>query len=105
MQTVFYHVLPQALPGMLTGTIIGMAQALGETAPLLMIGMVAFIADVPSSVFDPATVLPVQIYLWADSPERAYVERTSAAIMVLLVFLAAMNAIAVLLRKRFERRW
>jgi len=105
MQTVFYHVLPQALPGMLTGTIIGMAQALGETAPLLMIGMVAFIADVPSGVFDPATALPVQIYLWADSPERAYVERTSAAIIVLLVFLAAMNAIAVLLRKRFERRW
>ncbi|WP_230971360.1 phosphate ABC transporter permease PstA [Nitrogeniibacter aestuarii] len=105
MQTVFYHVLPQALPGMLTGTIIGMAQALGETAPLLMIGMVAFIADVPSGVFDPSTALPVQIYLWADSPERAYVERTSAAIIVLLVFLAAMNAIAVLLRKRFERRW
>jgi len=105
MQTVFYHVLPQALPGMLTGTIIGMAQALGETAPLLMIGMVAFIADVPSGVFDPATALPVQIYLWADSPERAYVERTSAAIIVLLVFLAAMNAIAVMLRKRFERRW
>lgn len=105
MQTVFYHVLPQALPGMLTGTIIGMAQALGETAPLLMIGMVAFIADVPGSVFDPSTALPVQIYLWADSPERAYVERTSAAILVLLAFLAVMNAVAVLLRKRFERRW
>ncbi len=105
MQTVFYHVLPQALPGMLTGTIIGMAQALGETAPLLMIGMVAFIADVPGSVFDPSTALPVQIYLWADSPERAYVERTSAAIMVLLAFLAVMNIVAVLLRKRFERRW
>ena len=105
MQAVFYHVLPQAMPGMLTGTIIGMAQALGETAPLLMIGMVAFIADVPGSVFDPSTALPVQIYLWADSPERAYVERTSAAIMVLLLFLATMNAFAVLLRKRFERRW
>ena len=105
MQTVAYHVLPQALPGMLTGTIIGMAQALGETAPLLMIGMVAFIADVPQGVFDPSTALPVQIYLWADSPERAYVERTSAAIMVLLAFLVTMNAIAVLLRKRFERRW
>ena len=100
-----YHVLPLALPGMLTGTIIGMAQALGETAPLLMIGMVAFIADVPTGVFDPSTALPVQIYLWADSPERAYVEKTSAAIIVLLLFLAAMNALAVLLRRRFERRW
>jgi phosphate transport system permease protein len=98
-------VIPLALPGMLTGTIIGMAQALGETAPLLMIGMVAFIADVPQGVFDPSTALPVQIYLWADSPERAYVERTSAAIMVLLGFLALMNLVAVLLRKRFERRW
>ncbi|GJL76102.1 phosphate ABC transporter permease PstA [Nitrosomonas sp.] len=105
MQTVFFHVLPLALPGMLTGTIIGMAQALGETAPLLMIGMVAFIVDVPSNVFDPATVLPVQIFLWADSPERAFVERTSAAIMVLLAFLIAMNALAVMLRKKFERRW
>lgn len=105
MQATLFHVIPLALPGMLTGTIIGMAQALGETAPLLMIGMVAFIADVPQSVFDPATALPVQIYLWADSPERAYVERTSAAIMVLLAFLALMNLVAVLLRKRFERRW
>ncbi|MFZ5557413.1 MAG: phosphate ABC transporter permease PstA [Pseudomonadota bacterium] len=105
MQAMLYHVLPLAMPGMLTGTIIGMAQALGETAPLLMIGMVAFIADVPQGIFDPATVLPVQIYLWADSPERAFVERTSAAIMVLLAFLAAMNALAVIMRKRFERRW
>ncbi|MCB1957827.1 MAG: phosphate ABC transporter permease PstA [Rhodocyclaceae bacterium] len=105
MQAVMYHVLPLAMPGMLTGTIIGMAQALGETAPLLMIGMVAFIADVPNGVFDPSTVLPVQIYLWADSPERAYVEKTSAAILVLLLFLATMNAVAVLLRRRFERRW
>lgn len=105
MQTVFYHVIPLALPGMLTGTIIGMAQALGETAPLLMIGMVAFIVDIPTDVFDPATVLPVQIFLWADSPERAFVERTSAAIMVLLGFLITMNALAVLLRKKFERRW
>ncbi|TVO66013.1 phosphate ABC transporter permease PstA [Denitromonas ohlonensis] len=105
MQATLYHVIPLALPGMLTGTIIGMAQALGETAPLLMIGMVAFIADVPQGVFDPSTALPVQIYLWADSPERAYVERTSAAIMVLLGFLALMNLVAVLLRKRFERRW
>jgi phosphate transport system permease protein len=105
VQTVFYHVLPLALPGMLTGTIIGMAQALGESAPLLMIGMVAFIVDVPQGFTDPSTALPVQIYLWADSPERAFVERTSAAIMVLLAFLITMNALAVLLRKRFERRW
>ena len=105
MQTVFHHVLPLAMPGMLTGSIIGMAQALGETAPLLMIGMVAFIVDIPASVFDPSTVLPVQVYLWADSPERAFVERTSAAIMVLLGFLVVMNLLAVLLRKKFERRW
>jgi phosphate transport system permease protein len=104
-QMVTHHVLPLALPGMLTGTIIGMAQALGESAPLLMIGMVAFIVEIPKSVFDPSTVLPVQIYLWADSPERAFVERTSAAIMVLLGFLITMNALAVILRKRFERRW
>ncbi len=105
MQTVFHHVLPLALPGMLTGTIIGMARALGETAPLLMIGMVAFIVDIPRGFTDPSTVLPVQIYLWADSPERAFVERTSAAIMVLLAFLIVMNAAAVILRKKFERRW
>ncbi len=105
MQMVFHHVLPLAMPGMLTGTIIGMAQALGETAPLLMIGMVAFIVDIPSAVTDPSTVLPVQIYLWADSPERAFVERTSAAIMLLLTFLISMNALAVFLRKKFERRW
>ena len=105
MQMVLSHVLPLAMPGMLTGTIIGMAQALGETAPLLMIGMVAFIVDIPGGFTDPSTVLPVQIYLWADSPERAFVERTSAAIMVLLAFLIAMNMVAILLRKRFERRW
>jgi len=105
LQMVFHHVLPLALPGMLTGTIIGMAQALGETAPLLMIGMVAFIVDIPASVTDPSTVMPVQIYLWADSPERAFVERTSAAIMFLLAFLISMNAFAVFLRKKFERRW
>ncbi len=105
VQTVFHHTLPLALPGMLTGTIIGMARALGESAPLLMIGMVAFIVDIPQSFFDPATALPVQIYLWADSPERAFVERTSAATIVLLIFMAVMNATAVLLRKRFERRW
>jgi phosphate transport system permease protein len=105
MQTVFHHVLPLAMPGMLTGTIIGMARALGESAPLLMIGMVAFIVDVPGGVTDPATALPVQIYLWADSPERAFMERTSAAIMVLLAFLIFMNGTAVFLRHRFERRW
>ncbi len=105
MQVVFGHVLPLALPGILTGTIIGMAQALGETAPLLMIGMVAFIVDVPGGMTSPATVLPVQIFLWADSPERAFVEKTSAAIMVLLAFLVSMNLLAVMLRRRFERRW
>ena len=105
MQVVLHHVLPLAMPGMLTGTIIGMAQALGETAPLLMIGMVAFIVDIPGGVVEPATALPVQIYLWADSPERAFVERTSAAIMVLLAFLIAMNTVAIWLRKRLERRW
>jgi phosphate transport system permease protein len=105
MQTVLHHVLPLALPGMLTGTIIGMARALGETAPLLMIGMVAFIVDVPRGFADPATVLPVQIFLWADSPERGFTELTSAAIIVLLVFLAAMNMLAVILRRKFERRW
>ena len=105
MQSIMHHVLPLALPGMLTGTIIGMARALGETAPLLMIGMVAFIVDIPSGIFDKATVLPVQIYLWADSPERAFVERTSAAIIVLLAFLLIMNALAVVLRKKFEKRW
>jgi phosphate transport system permease protein len=105
VQTVLHHVLPLALPGMLTGTIVGMARALGETAPLLMIGMVAFLVDVPSGLTEPATVLPVQIYLWADSPERAFAERTSAAIIVLLVFLIAMNSLAVVLRQRFERRW
>jgi phosphate transport system permease protein len=105
MQMVVHHVLPLALPGMLTGTIIGMAQALGETAPLLMIGMVAFIVDIPGGFRDPATALPVQIFLWADSPERAFVERTSAAILVLLGFLMTMNLTAILLRRRFERRW
>lgn len=105
VQTVLYHVLPLAMPGMLTGTIIGMAGALGETAPLLMIGMVAFIVDIPSGIFDPATALPVQIYLWAGSPERGFVEKAAAAIMVLLAFLIAMNSLAVVLRKRFERRW
>jgi phosphate transport system permease protein len=105
MQMVLHHVLPLALPGMLTGTIIGMARALGESAPLLMIGMVAFIVDTPTSPLQPSTALPVQVFLWADSPERAFVERTSAAILVLLAFLLVMNAAAILLRKRFERRY
>ncbi len=104
-QVVLHHVLPLAMPGILTGTIIGMARALGETAPLLMIGMVAFIADVPQSFTDPATALPVQIFLWADSPERAFIERTAAATLVLLMFLITMNGLAIFLRKRFERRW
>lgn len=105
MQVILHHVLPLAMPGMLTGAIIGFAQALGETAPLLMIGMVAFIVDIPGGVSDPATALPVQIFLWSDSPERAFVERTSAAIMVLLAFLITMNTAAIWLRKRLERRW
>ncbi len=105
LQTIGHHVLPLAMPGILTGAIIGMAHALGESAPLLMIGMVAFVVDVPTSFTSAATVLPVQIFLWADAPERAFVERTSAAIMVLLVFLISMNMVAILLRKKFERRW
>ncbi|MCP4078546.1 MAG: phosphate ABC transporter permease PstA [Gammaproteobacteria bacterium] len=105
MQTVFHHVLPLAMPGILTGAIIGMAQALGETAPLLMIGMVAFIVDIPGGVVDSATVLPVQIYLWSDSPERAFTALTAATILVLLAFLAVMNMLAIFLRKHFERRW
>jgi phosphate transport system permease protein len=105
IQTVAHHVLPLAMPGMLTGTIIGMARALGESAPLLMIGMVAFIVDIPNGVTDAATALPVQVYLWSDSPERGFVEKTSGAIIVLLAFLVVMNTTAVILRKRFERRW
>ena len=105
IQVVFHHVLPLALPGILTGTIVGMARALGETAPLLMIGMVAFIVDVPHGFTDPAAALPVQIFLWADSPERAFVERTAAATLVLLGFLVIMNALAVYLRRRFEIRY
>lgn len=105
VQVVMHHVMPLAMPGMLTGAIIGMAQALGETAPLLMIGMVAFVVDIPQGILDPATALPVQIYLWADAPERAFDERTAGAILVLLVFLILMNLTAVILRKRFERRW
>ena len=104
-QVVFGHVLPLAMPGILTGTIIGLAQALGETAPLLLIGMNAFITSAPSGAFDPATALPTQIYIWADSPERGFVSRTSAAILVLLGFLVLMNGLAVVLRQFFERRW
>jgi phosphate transport system permease protein len=105
VQAVFHHALPVAMPGMLTGAIIGMAQALGETAPLLMIGMVAFIVDVPQSILEPATALPVQIFLWADSPERAFTEKTAAAIIVLLIFLVSMNLIAILLRRKLEQRF
>lgn len=105
VQAVFHHVLPVALPGMLTGSIIGMAQALGETAPLLMIGMVAFVVDVPQSILEPTTALPVQIFLWADSPERAFTEKSAAAIIVLLVFLISMNLIAILLRRKLEQRF
>lgn len=105
LQTTFHHVLPLAMPGILTGTIIGMAQALGETAPLIMIGMVAFIVDIPTGITDSASVLPVQVFRWSDFPERAFEARTAAAICVLLAFLVIMNAIAVYLRKRFERRW
>jgi len=104
-QMVFQHVLPLAMPGILTGTIIGLAHALGETAPLLLIGMVAFVANYPTTPMDPSTALPVQIYMWANEAERAFVERTSGAIIVLLLFLAAMNITAIILRRRFERRW
>ncbi|HEX2804219.1 MAG TPA: phosphate ABC transporter permease PstA [Sphingomicrobium sp.] len=105
MQVIFHHVLPLALPGILTGTIIGLARALGETAPLLMIGMRAFIATPPDGIADPATVLPVQIFLWSDEVSRGFVEKTSAAIIVLLIFMLLMNGLAIYLRNRFEQRW
>lgn len=105
VQVVFHHVLPLALPGILTGTIIGMARALGETAPLLMIGMRAFVATPPDGFTSPATVLPVQIFLWSDEINRGFVERTSAAIIVLLLFLLLMNGLAIYLRNRFEKKW
>lgn len=105
VQTVFHHVLPLALPGILTGAIIGMARALGETAPLLMIGMRAFVSSPPSGITDPATVLPMQIFLWSDEVDRAFVQNTSAAILVLLAFLLAMNGFAIYLRNKFETRW
>ena len=104
-QVVFQHVVPLAMPGILTGTIIGLAQALGETAPLLLIGMNAFITSAASSPFDSATALPTQIFIWADSPERGFVSRTSAAILVLLGFLVVMNAVAIYLRQKFQRKW
>jgi phosphate transport system permease protein len=104
-QAIFHHVLPLAMPGIMTGTIIGVARAIGETAPLLMIGMVAFIIDVPSKITDAATVLPVQIYLWSDLPEAGFVARTAATIAVLMIVLLALNLLAILLRNKFERRW
>ena len=105
MQVVLHHLLPLSMPGIMTGTILSMSRALGETAPLLMIGMIAFIADVPAGLTDPTTVLPVQIYLWSDSPEIGFAEKTSAAIMVLLGFLILFNLIAIVIRKKFERQW
>ena len=105
MQTILHHVLPLAMPGTLTGTIIGLAQALGETAPLLMIGMFAFVVDIPADPLESATALPVQVYLWAESSERGYVELTAAGIMMILIFMALMNSFAIILRKKFERRW
>jgi len=105
VQTVFHHVLPLALPGILTGTIIGMARALGETAPLLMIGMRAFVSTPAGGITDPSSVLPMQIFLWSDEIDPAFVQNTSAAIIVLLVFLMAMNGIAIYLRNKFETRW
>jgi len=105
IQTIFDHILPLALPGILTGSIIGMARALGESAPLIMIGMVAFVVDIPSSPLDSSAALPVQVYLWADSPERGFVEKTSAAIMVLLTFLLLMNSLAIWLRNKYEIKW
>jgi phosphate transport system permease protein len=105
MQSVFHHVIPLAIPGILTGTIIGMARALGETAPLLMMGMVAFIVDVPQSITDPSTVLPAQIFLWSDQPERGFEEKTASATIILLGFLLTMNALAVFLRYKYERKW
>jgi phosphate transport system permease protein len=105
VQAVFHHVLPLALPGILTGTIIGMARALGETAPLLMIGMRAFVSTPPGGITDPSSVLPMQIFLWSDEVDSAFVQNTSAAILVLLAFLITMNGIAIYLRNKFETRW
>jgi phosphate transport system permease protein len=105
VQTVMHNVVPLAMPGTLSGTIIGLSQALGETAPLLLIGMVAFINVVPSTPFDPSAVLPVQVYLWSESAERGFVEKTSATIIILIFFLAFMNSFAIYLRNKFEKRW
>ncbi len=105
LQVVWHHTLPLSMPGIMTGTILGLARAIGETAPLLMIGMVAFVADVPGAFTSPATVMPVQIYLWASSPEAGFAEKTAAGILVLLVLLLLLNALAIYLRKRFEVRW
>ena len=105
MQAIFHHVLPLAMPGIMTGSILAMAHALGETAPLLMIGMVAFIADVPAGLTDSATVLPVELFMWAGRPERAWEPRTALAIILLLIFMIMMNAVAIFLRRKFERRW
>lgn len=105
MQIVLHHLLPLSIPGIMTGTILAISRALGETAPLLMIGMVAFIADIPQNFVDPTTALPVQIYLWSDSPENGFIEKTSAAILVLLGFLILFNLVAIILRKKFERKW
>ena len=105
IQTSFHHVLPLARPGIMSGTVIGIAQALGETAPLLMIGMVAFVVDIPGGILDAATALPVQVFLWSDIPERAFSERTAAAILILLAFTILMNMTAIILRRKFETRW
>lgn len=105
MQIMLHHLLPLSVPGIMTGTILAVSRALGETAPLLMIGMVAFIADIPQNFTDPTTVLPVQIYLWSDSPEMGFAEKTSAAILLLLSFLILFNLIAIILRKKFEKKW
>ena len=105
MQVIMHHVLPLAVPGILTGTIIGLVRALGETAPLLMIGMVAFVVDSPATPLEPATALPIQIYMWATSAERGFTALTGAATIILLLFSFAMNAVAIYLRRRFERRW
>ena len=105
VQTIFHHILPLAIPGILTGAIISIARALGETAPLLLIGMVALVVDTPFSIFDSATTLPVQIYMWASSPEPAFIEKASGAIMILLALLIILNSAAAYIRKKYERRW
>lgn len=102
---VFHHVLPLAVPGVMTGVILGIARSLGETAPLLMIGMVAFIVDIPTGILEPATTMPVQIFLWADNPQAAFAEKTAGCIVVLLMVLLALNSMAIYIRRRFERRW